>query len=63
MLAVSLDLRGATSRRLLAGPPLRLRTPCRTRGRGPAGARAGVTPSTARALSRNTVRTYACGPT
>eukprot|EP00969_Alexandrium_andersonii_P062870 2768786-Alexandrium_andersonii.AAC.1 len=62
MLAVPLGLCRAISRRLLAEPPLRFQTPCRTRGRGLAGARAGATPSTVRAAPKNTAWASACSP-
>eukprot|EP00969_Alexandrium_andersonii_P064636 2846463-Alexandrium_andersonii.AAC.1 len=54
---------GAVSRRMSVGPPHSTRTPCRTLGRGLAGARAGPTPRTGKAAPRNTASTCARGRT
>eukprot|EP00969_Alexandrium_andersonii_P180285 7968270-Alexandrium_andersonii.AAC.1 len=59
MLAAPPRLRRVDSRCLMAVSPPRLRTPSETRGRGPAGARAGGIPPTAKAAPKSTASTYA----
>eukprot|EP00969_Alexandrium_andersonii_P318945 14089733-Alexandrium_andersonii.AAC.1 len=51
----------AVGRRGPAVPPSECRTPSRTLGRGPAGARAGPARRTARTARASTASTSACG--